>query len=214
MIAKVNTLTKEITFTSGKYPSATGDDTVQRLNFEMDRYTGNGTDLGNSDIYIYYTNGRGVTYSHPFPNYTLSDDGLYIKFTWDFAREVAEYASPTRFSVCAKIIDGDVITNEWNSEIVALPVIKSIGHREIGGPDSSSYDEFEELFHNMNEISRELIGQSKEYANVSEAYAKGTMNGIAVQSGEPGYCDNAKYYAEKAVFEAITNADINLIVDE
>ena len=91
MIARVDTLTKEITFTAGGYPNATGDDSVQRLNFVMDRYTGNGTDLGGSDIYVYYTNGRGVTYSHPFPNRTLSSDGLYVNFTWDFAREVAEY---------------------------------------------------------------------------------------------------------------------------
>ncbi|MBO7423135.1 MAG: hypothetical protein J6T99_07080, partial [Oscillospiraceae bacterium] len=34
--------------------------------------------------------------------------------------------------------------------------------------------------------------------NLSEAYAKGTIGGVDVEEGEPGYQDNAKYYAEMA----------------
>ena len=211
MIAKVNTLTKEITFTSGPYPSATGDDTVQRLNFEMDRYTGNGTDLYGSDIYVYYTNGRGVTYAHPFPKRTLSSDGLYIKFTWDFAREVAEYTSPTQFSVCAKIANGDIITNEWNSEIATLPIIKSIGHRDISYAPTT-YETFEKLFNEM----RIEANKARDYSRRSELYAKGSMDGIDVSEGEEGYQDNAKYYKEytEAIAPtAMTNSEIFNIME-
>lgn len=220
MIAKVNTLTKEITFTSGEYPSATGDDTVQRLNFEMDRYTGNGTDLYGSDIYVYYTNGRGVTYSHPFPNYSLSSDGLFIKFTWDFAREVAEYNVPAKFSVCAKIINGQIITNEWNSEIATLPVIKSIGHREVVGPDSSSYEEFEALLHEFRDLEKsieDIQNQTKEYSQIAEAWARGTKDGNPVEEGDLGYEDNGLYYLllnREFKPESIPNSDIDEIVDE
>ena len=202
MIARVNTLTKQITFTGGTYPGAVGDDTVQRLNFVMDRYTGNGTDLAGSDIYVYYTNGRGITYSHPFPNRTLSEDGVHINFTWDFSREVFEYNAPTRFSICAKIIDGQIVTNEWNSEIVTLPIINSIGHRDVLGPDSTSYDEFEELIDRLMDIEREIEGvvsQGEGYSELSEAWAKGTINGIPVHSEEEGYNDNSKYYLEQTI---------------
>lgn len=219
MIAKVNTLTKEITFASGPYPSATGDDTVQRLNFVMDRYSGNGTDLGNSDIYIYYTNGRGVTYSHPILDHTLSEDGLFINFTWDFAREVTEYSIPARFSVCSKIIDGQTITNEWNSEIATLPVIRSIGHREVVGPDSSTYDEFEEVVHQVQELLtniESIQNQTKEYSEMAEAWARGTRDGEPVEEGDYGYNDNGAYYLElNRTFapESISNSDIDEIVE-
>lgn len=215
MIAKVNGLTKEITFASGPYPSATGDDTVQRLNFVMDRYSGNGTDLGSGDIYIYYTNGRGVTYSHPILNHTLSEDGLFINFTWDFAREVAEYSIPTRFSVCSKIIDGQTITNEWNSEIATLPVIRSIGHREVSGPDSSTYDEFEEIVHEVKELLtniESIQNQTKEYSEIAEALARGTVDGKEVGPEDIGYEDNGAYYLEKTKSfapDVMSNSDID-----
>lgn len=211
MIAKVSALTKEITFTSGPYPSATGDDTVQRLNFVMDRYSGNGTDLGSGDIYIYYTNGRGVTYGHPVTERTLTSDGLYVKFAWDFAREVAEYSSPTKFSVCSKIVDGDVITNEWNSEIVTLPIIKSIGHRDISA-SPGTYEAFEALFHEMQSVAN----KARDYSRRSELYAKGSMDGIDVSEGEEGYQDNAKYYKEytEAIAPtAMTNSEIFNIME-
>lgn len=219
MIAKVNTLTKEITFASGPYPIATGDDTVQRLNFVMDRYSGNGTDLGNSDIYIYYTNGRGVTYSHPILDRALSEDGLFINFTWDFAREVAEYSILTRFSVCSKIIDGQTITNEWNSEIATLPVIRSIGHREVSGPDSSTYDEFEEIVHEVRELLtniESIQNQTKEYSEIAEAWARGTKDGNPVEEGDLGYEDNGLYYLlmnREFKPESIPNSDIDEIVE-
>ena len=240
MYARVNSLTKEITFEPGLYPNAMGDDTVQRLNFVMDRYTGNGTDLGSSDIYVYYTNGRGQTYAHPFPNRTLSDDGLFINFTWDFAREVAEYSAPTRFSISAKIIDGQIITNEWNSEIATLPIIRSIGHRDVLGPDSTSYDEFEELLDRIMDVERDisnLIEEAKGYSNISEAYAKGTMDGHQVGEEDYGYHDNSYYYknqtdlvleqtqgvleqaqgvlvqVQQLVPESISNSEIDAITD-
>jgi len=143
MIAKVNTLTKEITFTAGKYPNASGDDLVQKLDFVLDRYTGNGVDLGESDIYVYYTNGRGDTYSHPIPTHTNSEDGLYVLFTWNFAREVSDGVGNTKFSVSAKSIEDGKIVNEWNSEVATLPVIRSIGSRDVKDVDSNSYEEIE-----------------------------------------------------------------------
>lgn len=212
MIARVNALTKEITFTSGLYPNASGDDSVQKLEFIMDRYTANGIDLGSSDIYIYYTNGRGNTYSHPILTKSKTDDGLYIDFVWNFAREVSEYMGATRFSICAKIVDGETITNEWNSEIATLPMIKSIGHRDVSGPDSTSYDEFETLYRDMQALSDEYTSET---VYTAEAYAKGTMNGVEVEPGDIGYEDNAKYYMEQTRLIApteIPNSDIDTIM--
>ena len=39
-------------------------------------------------------------------------------------------------------------------------------------------------------------------ADLSEAYAKGTVDGDPVSSGDPGYEDNAKYYAQQAATSA------------
>lgn len=38
--------------------------------------------------------------------------------------------------------------------------------------------------------------------NLSEAYAKGTVDDVPVSSGDPGYHDNAKYYSEQAAASA------------
>ena len=38
--------------------------------------------------------------------------------------------------------------------------------------------------------------EAKEYAYVSERYAKGTEDGVAVEEGTIGYEDNSKYYKE------------------
>lgn len=165
MIAKVNTLTKEITFTAGKYPNASGDDLVQKLDFVLDRYTGNGVDLGESDIYVYYTNGRGDTYSHPIPKHTNSEDGLYVLFTWNFAREVSDGGGNTKFSVSAKNIEDDKIVNEWNSEVATLPVIRSIGSRDVKDVDSTAYEEFEANLEALDEKVEDKISYFLTEAN-------------------------------------------------
>jgi len=47
-----------------------------------------------------------------------------------------------------------------------------------------------------------LTGQQMEAAMLampdSEAYAKGTRNGVPVENGDPAYHNNSKYYAEEA----------------
>lgn len=45
----------------------------------------------------------------------------------------------------------------------------------------------------------EHIGEIKEYRELSEAYAVGTINSIPVPSTNPAYQNNAKYYAENFV---------------
>ena len=47
-----------------------------------------------------------------------------------------------------------------------------------------------------NYVNVDVMGEKITYD--AEAYAKGTRNGIAVSSTEPGYQDNSKYYAEQA----------------
>jgi hypothetical protein len=218
MIARVNTLTKEITFTAGKHPNALGDDLVQKLDFVMDRFTGNGVDLGESDIYIYYTNGKGDTYSHPIPKTVKTDDGNYITFTWNFAREVSEATGYARFSISAKKVEDDRFVSEWNSEIANLPVIKSIGSRDVKDFDGTTYEAVEdrltafgdevdekisyfleesnEKFVEFTDIMDGKVADADEFSNISERYAKGTEDGTAVTSGI-GYQDNSKYYMEQ-----------------
>ena len=41
-----------------------------------------------------------------------------------------------------------------------------------------------------------VIGLSQDFVNLSESYAKGTVNGEDVEEGQPGYHDNSKYYKE------------------
>lgn len=45
--------------------------------------------------------------------------------------------------------------------------------------------------------AEDFAGNAENFANLAEAFAKGTVNNEPVESGNPGYHDNAKYYAEQ-----------------
>ena len=50
----------------------------------------------------------------------------------------------------------------------------------------------------MTAAEADIINAAKEYADLAEAYAKGTVDDEDVEEGDPGYEDNAKYYAGQA----------------
>ena len=54
----------------------------------------------------------------------------------------------------------------------------------------------------LNDESARSAAASQDSAETSEAYAKGTVNGVAVTSGQTGYHDNADYYRQLAAASA------------
>lgn len=81
-----------------------------------------------------------------------------------------------------------------------LGVATAYGYAVAGGYTGTE-EEFAELMASYASVAQE----AEESAETAEAYAKGTVDGTPVGSGETGYHDNAKYYAEQASGSA-TNA--------
>lgn len=82
-----------------------------------------------------------------------------------------------------------------------LGVATAYGYAVAGGYTGTE-EEFAELMASYASVAQE----AEESAETAEAYAKGTVDGTPVGSGETGYHDNAKYYAEQASGSA-TDAD-------
>lgn len=82
-----------------------------------------------------------------------------------------------------------------------LGVATAYGYAVAGGYTGTE-EEFAELMASYASVAQE----AEESAETAEAYAKGTVDGTPVGSGETGYHDNAKYYKDEAAGSA-TDAD-------
>lgn len=72
------------------------------------------------------------------------------------------------------------------------------GYLQYRYDETSEWVNLASLEELMTEAESDVVASAKEYADLSEAYAKGTVDGDDVPSGDPGYEDNAKYYAGQA----------------
>ena len=72
------------------------------------------------------------------------------------------------------------------------------GYLQYRYDETSEWVNLASLEELMTEAESDVVASAKEYADLSEAYAKGTVDGDPVPSGDPGDEDNAKYYAGQA----------------
>ena len=78
-----------------------------------------------------------------------------------------------------------------------LGVATAYGYAVAGGYTGTE-EEFAELMASYASVAQE----AEESAETAEAYAKGTVDGTPVGSGDTGYHDNAKYYKDEAAGSA------------
>lgn len=109
----------------------------------------------------------------------LGHDNTYYYFTGAAYEQTTEGGTgTTQFQIVKSIIYDIAVTNSLDAEAGAAP------------PSA-----IQSWLDHMTELTTE-IENAEPNAEKAERYAKGTVNGVAVTSGE-GYHDNAKYYADR-----------------
>ena len=189
-----------------KLGGVTSDEKVNRLYFKCPRTYGE-VDLNDFTFRINYTNAHGEGDMYLVMDKTVSGDE--IQFSWLVGRHACEYAGNISFIVCAiETDDQSVILREYNTAIHTLQVIQGLEtSADVEEAVVDVIEQFQEDFETlrnmdtyMAEIREDMtqIGEAGDYADTSEAYALGTRRGVDVESTDPAYQNNSKWYSEKA----------------
>ena len=189
-----------------KLGGVTSDEKVNRLHFKCSRTYGD-VDLNDFTFRINYTNAHGEGDMYLVMDKSVSGDE--IQFSWLVGRHACEYAGNISFVVCAiETDDNSVILREYNTAIHTLQVVQGLETSEdveeavvdVIEQFQKDFDKIEHLDEYMTEIREDMtqIGEAGDYADTSEAYAIGTKRGVDVESTDPAYQNNSKWYSEKA----------------
>ena len=170
-----------------------GDAWVRRVWFDMPRYC-DGTDLSGYTLSVNYRNSDDDEDRYPVSDATVSGDT--ITFSWLVGANACAYEGKTAVSVKAQLMDGDEVTNEFNSTIYYFKVL---GALTTGAEPLQEYsDAFTTLMlqwqAEVDEAVAEapkgkLIGTVDAVQAVSDAYPAAmvgaTVYGKCVQDGTP-----------------------------
>lgn len=85
---------------------------------------GNNVDLTEYKLYINYKNANGGYDAYPIDDVVVSGDN--ITFSWLLSRYVTLSSGVVNYSLCAKKLNGDIISNEWNTTIANGTVIQGL----------------------------------------------------------------------------------------
>ena len=106
------------------------DEKVTKIPFTCPRVVGNNVDLTEYNLYINYQNASGASNAYLIDDIAVSGDN--ITFSWLLSRYVTLSPGVVKYSFCAKKLDGDTISNEWNTTIATGLVIQGLeATREI-----------------------------------------------------------------------------------
>lgn len=189
-----------------KLAGVTSDEKVNRLYFKCPRTYGE-VDLNDFNFRINFTNAHGEGDQYLVMDKEVSGDEIH--FTWLVGRHACEYAGNINFIVCAvETGAGAIIQREYNTAIHSLQVVQGLETSEdteeavldVIEQFQEDFETLENIDQYMDEIrdDMEQIGEAGDYADDSEAYAIGTRRGVDVESDDPAYENNSKYYSEQA----------------
>ena len=106
------------------------DEKVTKIPFTCPKVVGNNVDLTEYNLYINYENAIGKSNAYLIDDIVVS--GENITFSWLLSRNVTVSPGVVKYSFCAKKLDGDTISNEWNTTIANGLVIQGLeATREI-----------------------------------------------------------------------------------
>lgn len=216
----------------------TSDDKVNRVYFKCPRMYGK-VDLNDFNLRINYTNANDEGDQYLVMDKTVVGDEIH--FSWLLGRHACAYAGTIKFIVCAiETGAGSVIQREYNTAIHTLNVVQGLETTEtVEEAVVDVIDQFHEDFEEVRNMSTymteiredmEQIGEAGDYADDSEAYAIGSRRGVDVESDDPAYQNNSKWYSDAAaesesvvrnlmlsgmlVHEDLVSTDIILSADE
>lgn len=107
-----------------KFLGVFSDEKVTRIPFTCPKMVGNNVDLTEYKLYINYQNANGGYDAYPIDDVVVSGDN--ITFSWLLSRYVTLSSGIVKYSLCAKKLNGDIISNEWNTTIATGTVINGL----------------------------------------------------------------------------------------
>lgn len=100
------------------------DEKVTKIPFTCPKVVGNNVDLTEYNLYINYQNAIGRHNAYLVDDVAVSGDN--ITFSWLLSRDVTLASGIVKYSLCAKKLNGDSISNEWNTTIANGVVIQGL----------------------------------------------------------------------------------------
>lgn len=100
------------------------DEKVTKIPFTCPKVVGNNVDLTEYNLYINYQNAIGRHNVYLVDDVAVSGDN--ITFSWLLSRDVTLSSGVVKYSICAKKLNGDSISNEWNTTIANGVVIQGL----------------------------------------------------------------------------------------
>ena len=165
------------------------DEKVTKIPFTCPKVVGNNVDLTEYNLYINYQNAIGRHNAYLVDDVTVSGDN--ITFSWLLSRDVTLSSGVVKYSICAKKLNGDSISNEWNTTIANGIVIQGLEATQA-------------IVEENSDIIEAILSKAHTHANKSvldkfaEAYGKPTYDGKALGGGSP----NAVLYTSQALTDA------------
>lgn len=165
------------------------DEKVTKIPFTCPKVVGNNVDLTEYNLYINYQNAIGRHNAYLVDDVTVSGDN--ITFSWLLSRDVTLSSGVVKYSICAKKLNGDSISNEWNTTIANGVVIQGLEATQA-------------IVEENSDIIEAILSKAHTHANKSvldkfaEADGKPTYDGKALGGGSP----NAVLYTAQALTDA------------
>ena len=142
------------------------DEKVTKIPFTCPRVVGNNVDLTEYNLYINYQNASGGSNAYLIDDIAVSGDN--ITFSWLLSRYVTLSPGVVKYSFCAKKLDGDTISNEWNTTIATGLVIQGL-------------EATREIIEENPDIIEALISKAHTHEN------KSVLDKFAESDGKPTY---------------------------
>lgn len=165
------------------------DEKVTKIPFTCPKVVGNNVDLTEYNLYINYQNARGGHNAYLVDDVAVSGDN--ITFSWLLSRDVTLSSGVVKYSLCAKKLNGDSISNEWNTTIANGVVIQGLEATQA-------------IVEENSDIIEAILSKAHTHANKSvldkfaETDGKPTYDGKALGGGSP----NAVLYTVQALTDA------------
>ena len=163
------------------------DEKVTKIPFTCPRVVGNNVDLTEYNLYINYQNASDASNAYLIDDIVVSGDN--ITFSWLLSRYVTFSPGVVKYNFCAKKLDGDTISNEWNTTIATGLVIQGL-------------EATREIIEENPDIIEALISKAHTHENkavldkFSETDGKPTYNGTAIGGSGASSAENVSYTNE------------------
>lgn len=165
------------------------DEKVTKIPFTCPKVVGNNVDLTEYNLYINYQNAIGRHNAYLVDDVAVSGDN--ITFSWLLSRDVTLSSGIVKYSLCAKKLNGDSISNEWNTTIANGVVIQGLEATQA-------------IIEENPDIIEAILSKAHTHTNKSvldkfaETDGKPTYDGKTLGGGSP----NAVLYTAQTITDA------------